>query len=249
MSAEYVLNETNFNVVPCERRIRTFETNDERSSRPFSEKSSRPTSSLLGAFFQAGRFKPIFSIRELKVVGFTPKSSAAPSTPLIFQLAFVRTAKMFSRSRRRISASVRYSGSAWSTSRGPKEVRSTEEAIPATSNSRAPPRAKITARSMTLRSGEFLSPPWKFSGSSPPRFRVVYNARPEAQGAAAAGRETRNRRTPHGKVHYRSDTPPFQNVMVLSKATAAPSVTHRRPTHSPRQRSELAAFGSSKALG
>src|SRR5260370_28117229 len=36
------------------------------------------------AFLQAGRFKPIFSILAIKVVGFTPRSSAAPSTPLIF---------------------------------------------------------------------------------------------------------------------------------------------------------------------
>src|SRR5271169_4919826 len=66
-------------------------------------------SHLEDAFLQTGRLKPIFSIRELKLVGFTPKSSAAPSIPLIFQLAFSRTAKMFSRSRRRISASVGYS--------------------------------------------------------------------------------------------------------------------------------------------
>ena len=109
--------------------------------------------------FQTGRLKPIFSIRELRVVGFIPKSSAAPSIPLIFQLAFWRTAKMFSRSRRRISASVRYSGSAWSTSRGPKEPKSSEEAVAGTSNSRAPPRAKITARSMTLRSSRHVAGP------------------------------------------------------------------------------------------
>jgi hypothetical protein len=72
-----------------------------------------------------GRLKPIFSMRDIKVVGFTPKSSAAPSTPLILQPAFCRTAKRFSRSRRRSSDSVRYSGSAWSPFRGPKEVRST----------------------------------------------------------------------------------------------------------------------------
>jgi len=34
------------------------------------------------------RFSPIFLIREIKVVGFTPKSSAAPSAPLIFQSVF-----------------------------------------------------------------------------------------------------------------------------------------------------------------
>jgi hypothetical protein len=32
-----------------------------------------------------GRLKPIFSIRANKVVGLTPKSSAAPPAPLIFQ--------------------------------------------------------------------------------------------------------------------------------------------------------------------
>src|SRR5438552_15826076 len=41
---------------------------------------------------QAGRFSPIFFIRESNVVGFTPRSSAAPSAPLIFQLALSRTA-------------------------------------------------------------------------------------------------------------------------------------------------------------
>src|SRR6266496_4415878 len=58
---------------------------------------------------QAGRFSPIFFIRESKVVGFTPKSSAAPSAPLIFQLALSRTAARFSRSRSSISGSVRNS--------------------------------------------------------------------------------------------------------------------------------------------
>src|SRR2546425_6406883 len=59
---------------------------------------------------QAGRLSPIFFIRESNVVGFTPRSSAAPSAPLIFQLAFSRTAPRFSRSRRTISTSVRNSG-------------------------------------------------------------------------------------------------------------------------------------------
>ena len=36
---------------------------------------------------QAGRLSPIFFTRESKVVAFTPKSSAAPSPPLIFQSA------------------------------------------------------------------------------------------------------------------------------------------------------------------
>ena len=35
----------------------------------------------------SGFFKPHLSILESKVVGLTPKSSAAPSGPLIFQLA------------------------------------------------------------------------------------------------------------------------------------------------------------------
>ena len=60
----------------------------------------------------------------------------------------------------------------------------------------------------------------------------------------SSGREMRNRRMPHGKAHHRSDTPPFQNVMAMSKAAVAPSTMHRRPQHSPRQRSVLAAFGS-----
>ena len=35
-----------------------------------------------------GFFKPICAIREIKVEGLTPKSSAAPSAPLIFQPVF-----------------------------------------------------------------------------------------------------------------------------------------------------------------
>jgi hypothetical protein len=58
-----------------------------------SNKRPRRFSNFANALFQAGRFKPIFSIREIKVVGFSPKSSAAPSTPLIFQPVFCRTAK------------------------------------------------------------------------------------------------------------------------------------------------------------
>src|SRR6267378_6418412 len=56
---------------------------------------------------QAGRLSPIFFTRESKVVGFTPKSSAAPSAPLIFQSVFCRTRRRFSRSRRCISGSVK----------------------------------------------------------------------------------------------------------------------------------------------
>jgi hypothetical protein len=66
---------------------------------------------IIDPSFQIGRFKPSFSIREIKVVGLSPKSSAAPSTPLIFQLVLCKTTKIFSRARRRISDSVRYSGS------------------------------------------------------------------------------------------------------------------------------------------
>ena len=64
---------------------------------------------ILGKHAQAGRFSPIFFIRESNVVGFTPRSSAAPSAPLIFQLALSRTAARFSRSRCSISGSVRNS--------------------------------------------------------------------------------------------------------------------------------------------
>src|ERR1700739_4823359 len=48
----------------------------------------------------SGRIRPMLSIREIKVVGFIPKSSAAPSAPLIFQRVFCRTIKRVSRSRR-----------------------------------------------------------------------------------------------------------------------------------------------------
>src|SRR5436309_13933355 len=64
---------------------------------------------MLDKHAQAGRFSPIFFIRESNVVGFTPRSSAAPSAPLIFQLALSRTAARFSRSRCSISGSVRNS--------------------------------------------------------------------------------------------------------------------------------------------
>ena len=45
-------------------------------------------------------FSPIFLMREIRVVGFTPRSSAAPSAPLIFQPVFCRTIHRLSRSRR-----------------------------------------------------------------------------------------------------------------------------------------------------
>src|SRR5271166_3824184 len=100
---------------------------------------------------QAGRFRPIFSILEISVVGFTPKSSAAPLTPLIFQPVFRRTTKRFSRSRRCISGSVRYSHWAFSAFCGAKVIGSSDEPVTGRSNSRVPDRAKITARSMTFR--------------------------------------------------------------------------------------------------
>ena len=55
------------------------------------------------------RFSPIFLIRESNVVGFTPRSSAAPSAPLIFQPVFSSTTSRLSRSSRSISGSVSYS--------------------------------------------------------------------------------------------------------------------------------------------
>src|SRR5215469_13354521 len=101
-----------------------------------------------------GFFRPIFAIREIKVEGLTPKSCAAPSAPLIFQPVFRRTARRFSRSWRRISGSVKYSGSGWFTSIRSNEVGS--DSFPGRSNFRAPPHAKITARSMTLRNSRIL---------------------------------------------------------------------------------------------
>src|SRR6266446_6108153 len=68
----------------------------------------------LGAQLHFDRFRPIFFIRESNVVGFTPRSSAAPSAPLIFQPALSRITTRFSRSRWSISASVRNSGLAMS---------------------------------------------------------------------------------------------------------------------------------------
>jgi hypothetical protein len=66
------------------------------------------------------------------------------------------TAKRLSRSRRRTSDSVRYSGSTSSPSRVANEVRPVEESVPVRSNSKAPPRAKMAARSMTFRSSRIL---------------------------------------------------------------------------------------------
>src|SRR5258705_11676012 len=82
-------------------------------------------------------------------------------------------------------------------------------------------------------------------GSSPPIFRVVYGVRPEPQDAAAAGRETRNRGTPHEKAHYRSHTRPFRKLMVMSRGAVVLLQMHRGPHHSPPRKSVLAAFGSS----
>ena len=107
-----------------------------------------------------GRLKPIFFTRAINVDAFTPKSSAAPSMPFIFQPVFRRIARRFSRSWRRISDSVRYSASGSSSSCGPKEVRSTKDSVTGRSNSGAPPPAMMTARSMTLRSSLFSNPDW-----------------------------------------------------------------------------------------
>src|ERR1700730_10339908 len=76
-------------------------------------------------------------------------------------------------------------------------------------------------------------------------FRAVCGGQPEPRNVAGTGREMRNRSRPRGKAHHRSDTPSFQKVMLPPKAAVAPSMRHQRPTHSPRQRSELAAFESS----
>jgi hypothetical protein len=51
-------------------------------------------------------------MRDCRVVGLTASSFAAPAAPLIFQPVFWSTMKRFSRSQRRISASVRYPASA-----------------------------------------------------------------------------------------------------------------------------------------
>ena len=47
------------------------------------------------------------------------------------------------------------------------------------------------------------------------------------------------------QAQHRSDTPPFQTLQPMSKVIVAPSPLHRLPKDSPRQRSVLAAFGSS----
>ena len=46
-------------------------------------------------------------------------------------------------------------------------------------------------------------------------------------------RQMRNPRMPRGRAHYRSDTPPFQKVMAMSRAAVAPSMTRRWRKHSP----------------
>src|SRR5882672_1224579 len=102
---------------------------------------------------QAGRFNPIFFIRESNVVGFTPRSSAAPSAPLIFQLAFSRTAPRFSRSRSSISVSVRNSRTVLSPdcpSCDLDEAGGGAEFVTGRSKSSASPREIITALSITF---------------------------------------------------------------------------------------------------
>src|SRR5215471_21422755 len=100
----------------------------------FEDSSYRFSRGLLGgrgsrAAIQAGLFRPIFPILEINVVGFTPKSSAAPPIPLIFQPVFSRRAKRFSRSGRCISESVRNSRSALSPRRGAAGVRAGDESF------------------------------------------------------------------------------------------------------------------------
>ena len=153
---------------------------------------TKPSLFIANAFFQAGRFKPICCIRDIKVLGLTPKSSAAPSTPLIFHPVFCRTATRFSRLRRRISDSVRYSSSTWSPlpDSDSKRVGSTGRPVVGRSNSRAPPRAKMTARSITFRSSRML--PGQSAEGSAGQFHttrwtlVLVSAQNESQVAQAA---------------------------------------------------------------
>jgi hypothetical protein len=101
----------------------------------------------------AGRWSPHFFIRVTNVVGFTPRSSAAPSAPLIFQFVLCRAARRFSRSRRCSSGSVRISG--WLPVASRVERRG-GECLPGRSKSSAPPRETMTARSITFRSSRML---------------------------------------------------------------------------------------------
>src|SRR5437762_120805 len=98
----------------------------------------------------AGFFSPHLFIRESKVVGLTPRSSAAPSGPLIFQLAFSRITRRLSRSWRWSSASVRNSGCGASLA-GAVDRAGKGWLATGNSKSSAPPRARIAARSITLR--------------------------------------------------------------------------------------------------
>jgi hypothetical protein len=103
----------------------------------------------------SGRFSPIAFIRESKVVALTPKSSAAPPAPLTFQWVLSNTAKRFSRSRCRSWASVRNSGAASSASRAAGRFTGGASRT-GRSNSSTPPRARMTARSITFWSSRTL---------------------------------------------------------------------------------------------
>ena len=114
------------------------------------------------------RCNPIFLMRDSKVLGFTPSNSAAPWAPLIFQPVFFSAMRTLSRSRRCNSDSVRNSGSGRLATGSVIVTVGGLGTVVGRSNSRAPPRAKITARSITLRSSRiFPGQSWFWSAAIP----------------------------------------------------------------------------------
>ena len=76
-----------------------------------------------------------------------------------------------------------------------------------------------------------------------PKFELSAGGRQEPRNVAVSRPEMRNSRLPRGRAHYRSNTPPFQNVMVTSKVAVAPSMTHPWRKHSPQRRTGLVTCG------
>jgi len=109
-----------------------------------------PQDPQVSGWFQAGRRRPIFFMRVTKVVGLTPRSSAAPSAPLIFQFVFSRMTSRFSRSRRCNSDSVRNSGSASPVARAAGRVVAGADSSAGKSKSSTPPRVRPAAEVRAL---------------------------------------------------------------------------------------------------
>jgi len=100
---------------------------------------------------EAGRFSPIFFIRESKVVGFTPKSSAAPSPPLIVQSGFLKhDDEVFALAPLHLRFGQKPRPPGCPLRAAQSDVERGGESVTGRSKSSAPPREIITARSITF---------------------------------------------------------------------------------------------------